>query len=89
MDAEAASPAPDAGPAAPDKPEGAPADELITIPLSTLGAEIEFALAYTLACGVGQGTDPLTRRKAVVAHMAAVLAERADNGVAGMSIRRV
>lgn len=59
------------------------------MPLSQLAAEIEFAMAYTLACGVGAGGSFGTRRKAVCAHMVAVLAERAGNGVSGMRIEPV
>lgn len=59
------------------------------MPLNQLAAEIEWALTYTLACGVGAGDSFETRRKAVCAHMVAVLAERAGNGLSGMRIEPV
>jgi hypothetical protein len=55
-------------------------------PEEALAGEIEFGLAYAMACNPGRAGFAPGDRKLFAAAAAAVLAERAEHGLSGMSI---
>jgi len=63
---------------------------VICVPESELAAEIELAIAYTVACNPGRAgellmTPPGGCRAGFAAQIAAMLAERAARGLSGMT----
>jgi hypothetical protein len=59
---------------------------VFTCPEEALAGEIEFGLAYAMACNPGRAGFAPGDRKLFAAAAAAVLAERAEHGLSGMSI---
>ena len=65
-----------------------PVDQaVVTIPLEVLAAEIEFAIAYTAACNPDRVRITQRGRGQFAAQVAAMLSERAGNGLSGMTLR--
>lgn len=65
-------------------PEQGTAGPALVIPENALAAEIEFALAYVLACHPPAWRFLVTQRRRMCEEIAAVLAERAAKGLSGM-----
>lgn len=81
-------------PPKPSRPERA-RPVILSVPEEILAAEIEFAIAYTVACNGDRRYELLRsassggRRADFACAIAAMLLERAGNGLSGMSLAPV